>query len=265
MPAFGGSTRDLTLEDCDAVARQSPAVREVAPFSLGAGAIEYAERSRDVRVIGTTAPFLEVRKLTIAAGRFLPPGDPRQGDRVVVLGQKVARELFQGENPLGRLVRIALLCTGVALVICGLFVYFFIPLTLEQFRFLQTTAPSVIVLMHGAWYLLLRWQLAPVRAFLARPEAAVARWAASSSKTNGVTVVAVGPRASTVALVAGALEQEAITGLQLHEPLASLKEVIAQNRIFAQMPEMFCFGLLEVCDIPQLKALLAPRPVQVGL
>jgi putative ABC transport system permease protein len=107
MPAFGGSTRDLTLEDCDAIRHQAAAVREVAPFSLGAGAIEYGERSRDVRVIGTTEPFLGVRKLTISSGQFLPPGDPRQGDRVVVLGQKVARELFQGENPLGRLVRIA--------------------------------------------------------------------------------------------------------------------------------------------------------------
>jgi len=107
MPAFGGTTRDLTLEDCDAVRRQSASVREVAPFSLGAGAIEYDERSRDVRVIGTTAPFLGLRKLTISSGQFLPPGDPRQGDRVVVLGQKVARELFQGENALGRLVRIA--------------------------------------------------------------------------------------------------------------------------------------------------------------
>jgi len=107
MPAFGGSTRDLTLEDCDAVRHQSSRVREVAPFSLGTGAIEYGERSRDVRVIGTTAPFLGVRKLTIGSGQFLPPGDPRQGDRVVVLGQRVARELFQGENPLGRLVRIA--------------------------------------------------------------------------------------------------------------------------------------------------------------
>ena len=107
MPAFGGTTRNLTLEDCDAVLRQSGSVRAVAPFSLGAGAIEYGERSRDVRVIGTTAPFLELRKLTISSGQFLPPGDPRQGDRVVVLGQKVARELFQGENPLGRLVRVA--------------------------------------------------------------------------------------------------------------------------------------------------------------
>jgi len=107
MPAFGGSTRDLTLEDTDAIVRQSSTVRQVAPFSLGTGSIEYAERSRDVRVIGTTTPFLEVRKLSLSAGRFLPPGDPRQGDRVVVLGQKVAREMFQGENPLGRLVRIA--------------------------------------------------------------------------------------------------------------------------------------------------------------
>jgi putative ABC transport system permease protein len=107
MPAFGGTTRDLTLEDCDAVKRQSPSVREVAPFSLGTGAIEYGERSRDVRVIGTTAPFVRVRKLTVASGQFLPPGDPRQGDRVVVLGQKVAHELFRDENPLGRLVRVA--------------------------------------------------------------------------------------------------------------------------------------------------------------
>jgi putative ABC transport system permease protein len=107
MPAFGGSTRDLTLEDADAIKRQSPSVREVAPFSLGTGTIEYGERSRDVRVVGTTAQFLDVRKLSVAAGQFLPPGDPRQGDRVVVLGQKVAHELFQDENPLGRLVRVA--------------------------------------------------------------------------------------------------------------------------------------------------------------
>jgi putative ABC transport system permease protein len=107
LPAFGGTTRDLTLEDCDAVRHGSPSVRDVAPFSLGTGPIEYAERSRDVRVVGTTAPFLGIRKLTISSGEFLPPGDPRQGDRVVVLGQKVARELFQDENPLGKLVRVA--------------------------------------------------------------------------------------------------------------------------------------------------------------
>jgi putative ABC transport system permease protein len=107
MPSFGGTTRDLTLDDTDAIAHQAGVVKRVAPFSLGSGAIEFEERSRDVRVVGTTSNFLEVRKLTISSGQFLPPGDPRQGEPVVVLGQKVARELFQGQNPLGQMVRVA--------------------------------------------------------------------------------------------------------------------------------------------------------------
>ena len=107
MPAFGGTTRDLTLDDTDAIGHQAGAVKQVAPFSLGSGAIDFEERSRDVRVVGTTSSFLELRKLTISSGQFLPPGDPRQGEPVAVLGQKVARELFQGQNPLGQLVRIA--------------------------------------------------------------------------------------------------------------------------------------------------------------
>ena len=107
MPAQGGATRDLTLEDAEAIERRSGAVRRAAPMSLGTGPIEYGGRSRDIRVLGSTSIFMEARKLSLAAGQFLPPGDPRQGDRVVVIGQKVARELFQGENPLGKLVRIA--------------------------------------------------------------------------------------------------------------------------------------------------------------
>ena len=107
MPAQGGATRDVTIEDTEAIERRCSAVRRAAPMSMGTGPIEYGGRSRDIRVIGSTSIFLEVRKLSIASGRFLPPGDPRQGDRVAVLGQKVAREMFQDENPLGKLVRIA--------------------------------------------------------------------------------------------------------------------------------------------------------------
>ncbi|MBI1797323.1 MAG: ABC transporter permease [Candidatus Eisenbacteria bacterium] len=106
MPIPGGGTRDLTLEDAAAIERQSPAIRRAAPMSLGSGPIAYGGRSRDIRVIGSTSIFIDVRKLALSTGQFLPPGDPHVGDRVVVLGEKVARELFQGENPLGKLVRI---------------------------------------------------------------------------------------------------------------------------------------------------------------
>jgi hypothetical protein len=93
--------------------------------------------------------------------------------------------------------------------------------------------------------------------------AAVARWAAKQHGTAGVHLVAVGPRTSVAALVAGALEARAIRELELHGVRASLKEIIAENRTVDQMPELFCFGLLEVADVPQLVALVAPRPVQL--
>ena len=92
--------------------------------------------------------------------------------------------------------------------------------------------------------------------------AAVARWSATQRATGPVTLVAVGPRSSTIALVAAALEGQAIGGVALHGSLGSLKEVIEQNWGVAEKPELFCFGLLESFDIKQLAALLAPRPVR---
>jgi hypothetical protein len=57
------------------------------------------------------------------------------------------------------------------------------------------------------------------------------------------------------------LEDKAIGRLELHGSLGSFKEIIEQNRSLEQMPELFCFGLLETLDIKQLAALAAPRPV----
>ncbi len=92
--------------------------------------------------------------------------------------------------------------------------------------------------------------------------AAVARWAAGRHKDNPVTVFAVGPRSSTFALVAAALEQKAIARVELYGALGSLKEVIEQNWGVNQKPELFCFGLLEAFDIKQITALVAPRPIR---
>jgi predicted amidohydrolase/dienelactone hydrolase len=90
---------------------------------------------------------------------------------------------------------------------------------------------------------------------------ACARRSLAEHPGNPPSIVALGPRASTVALVAAALEDKAISQLELHDCLGSLKEVIEQNRGADEMPEMFCFGLLEAFDIKHLAALAAPRPV----
>ncbi len=86
--------------------------------------------------------------------------------------------------------------------------------------------------------------------------AAVARWSAEQYKDGPIAVEAVGQRSSTFALVAAAMEQRAIASLKLSDPLTSLRQVIDENRTVDRTPELFCFGLLEAFDIPQLKQLV---------
>lgn len=90
--------------------------------------------------------------------------------------------------------------------------------------------------------------------------AAVARWA-KDKRGQAVEVFAMGPRQSLIALAAAGIEDKAIGGLQLHGARESLKSIVTDNLTVDQMPEAFCFGLLEAFDVKQLAALAAPRPV----
>lgn len=92
--------------------------------------------------------------------------------------------------------------------------------------------------------------------------AAVARWARGIAGGQPVSLAAVGPRTSTIALIAAAIETEAIGAVELHEPLTSLKQVIERNEPVTAMPELFCYALLEHVDIKDLIAMVSPRPVR---
>jgi len=104
-PLLGETPRDLTLDDALAIER-SRAVRRIAPISVGSAGVSYGAREREVMVIGSTAAFIDVRRLKLASGRFLPGGDPRRASPVTVLGAKLERELFGAEAAVGRWVRI---------------------------------------------------------------------------------------------------------------------------------------------------------------
>ena len=102
---LGGTTHKLTLDDAEAIQRL-PGVDFVAPFAFGAARVEGNARGRSVYVYGCTASFPEVFKFAVRQGRFLPPGDPRRGAAVAVLGPTLKRELFGDAQALGEVVRI---------------------------------------------------------------------------------------------------------------------------------------------------------------
>jgi len=90
---------------------------------------------------------------------------------------------------------------------------------------------------------------------------ALAGWARSGQADKSVSVVAVGPRQSLIALVAAASSPAGFDTLELRGALGSLKDVIENNWSVDQKPEMFCFGLLEAFDLKQLEALASPVTV----
>jgi len=105
-PVMGGVPHDLTIDDVDAVRRQVPEVRTVAPLAVGTAQARAGERSREVTVAGVTADWLGVRNLRLQSGRYLPDNETDRDRSVCVLGSRVAAELFPGRNPLGEMVRV---------------------------------------------------------------------------------------------------------------------------------------------------------------
>ena len=101
----GKTPRDLVLEDALALKR-SHAVRRIAPLIVGAGDVRVGARRRETPVLGSTADFIEIRRMELAQGRFLPEGDPRQSLPVCVIGTRVAAELFGTRQVLGEWLRI---------------------------------------------------------------------------------------------------------------------------------------------------------------
>ncbi|MDZ4406043.1 hypothetical protein [Prosthecobacter sp.] len=83
---------------------------------------------------------------------------------------------------------------------------------------------------------------------------AVSRWAVDHFQTKA-TVRTIGPRGSLVALVAKAMEPRSLGPLQPSQHIESLHGILLNNWTVIEKPELFCFGLLECFDVPQLKAL----------
>lgn len=107
IPGMGGAPNDLTLADARALERAlAGSARRVVPLVVATDTVARGERRRQVLVAGTTAGFFEVRRLRLARGAFLPEGELHRGAAVVVLGHKVARELFPAGDAVGSAVRV---------------------------------------------------------------------------------------------------------------------------------------------------------------
>jgi putative ABC transport system permease protein len=100
-----GTAPPLTLADAQAMS-QLPSLSAVAPVFPNGAQLVYGSRNWSTTVYGVTPDYLIVRSWNLDAGQPFTAGEVRRGTRVALLGQQVVRNLFGGEDPVGKTLRI---------------------------------------------------------------------------------------------------------------------------------------------------------------
>lgn len=100
------SPKTLILEDAEAIARQVPSVRRVAPQISLQEVVQAGSLTSSATITGVTPDFLAVRSFEIAQGRFISDSDLKSARNVVVLGPDLRDKIFPTGEALGRRLRI---------------------------------------------------------------------------------------------------------------------------------------------------------------
>jgi putative ABC transport system permease protein len=98
----GGSAPTLTIEDAYAIRDNCPAVADVAPVYNSNYQVQYGENNTLTSIVGTEPSHTEVRNFHAVRGRFFNQSDVDLSARVAVIGDTVAENLFQRQDPIGK-------------------------------------------------------------------------------------------------------------------------------------------------------------------
>jgi putative ABC transport system permease protein len=101
-----GFAMTLTIDDARAISDECPAVAAAAPLVRGGGQVVYGNSNWATSIQGTTPEYLEIRDQFLISGNYFTAQDVDGAAKVALLGKTVADNLFGGEDPVGKLIRI---------------------------------------------------------------------------------------------------------------------------------------------------------------
>ena len=112
-----GGAGTLKIDDVLAIKREIPTVTAVSPEVRSSAQLTAGNENWSTgNLLGESADYFDIRQWPLAKGVVFTEQDIRTANKVAIIGQTIATELYGEENPLGKILRIKnvpFLVTGV--------------------------------------------------------------------------------------------------------------------------------------------------------
>lgn len=97
--------KTLKYEDALAI-EKIPTIEMTAPFVMGVARVVYGTESKKITFLGSTPAASKITDTQIVLGRDITEQEVKSVSKIAVLGHKIKEDLFNGENPIGKIIRI---------------------------------------------------------------------------------------------------------------------------------------------------------------
>lgn len=101
-----GSMQTLKYDDARAIQSKIKNIDFVSPSVSGSYQVVNGNQNWNTSIQGVTPEYMDIKSLTVVSGSFITQDNMNRRDRVAVIGATAAENLFDGENPVGRNVRV---------------------------------------------------------------------------------------------------------------------------------------------------------------
>ncbi len=101
-----GNAGTLTIDDAEAIQREIPGVTSVSPEVRSSTQIAAGNQNWGTSIQGESADYLTIRQWPLTDGAMFTEQDVRSANKVAIIGQTIADQLFPGEDPVGQVLRI---------------------------------------------------------------------------------------------------------------------------------------------------------------
>ena len=101
-----GGSQTLTSDDVRAIMAECPSVSRASGTTRTTSQVVYGNMNWSTLIMGATPELFDIREWYTVSGRSIGQQDVDGAAKVCLLGQTVAENLFGGDDPVGKIVRI---------------------------------------------------------------------------------------------------------------------------------------------------------------